>query len=115
MEKARTKQTAGKCTGGKAPRKELAAMIARLSAPTNRRLKRPHRYHPGTVAFREIRKYQKSIELLIRKQPFQRLVREIAQGYKTDFESMSIGFLKMQNPTKIRINSDLNGRYFEIR
>ena len=41
--------------------------------------KKPHRYRPGTVALREIRRYQKSTELLIRKLPFQRLVREIAQ------------------------------------
>ncbi|KNC23910.1 hypothetical protein FF38_01323 [Lucilia cuprina] len=38
----------------------------------------------GTVALREIRRYQKSTELLIRKLPFQRLVREIAQDFKTD-------------------------------
>ena len=36
-------------------------------------------HRPGTVALREIRKYQKSTELLIRKLPFQRLVREIVQ------------------------------------
>ena len=42
-------------------------------------VKKPHRYRPGTVALREIRKYQKSTELLIRKLPFSRLVREIAQ------------------------------------
>lgn len=42
-------------------------------------IKKPHRYRPGTVALREIRKYQKSTELLIRKLPFQRLVREIVQ------------------------------------
>jgi histone H3 len=36
----------------------------------------------GTVALREIRRYQKSTELLIRKLPFQRLVREIAQDFK---------------------------------
>lgn len=46
-------------------------------------LLQPHRYRPGTVALREIRKYQKSTELLIRKLPFQRLVREIAQDFKT--------------------------------
>jgi hypothetical protein len=34
--------------------------------------KKPHRYRPGTVALREIRRYQKSTELLIRKLPFQR-------------------------------------------
>uniref|UniRef100_A0A1I7WI09 Histone domain-containing protein n=1 Tax=Heterorhabditis bacteriophora TaxID=37862 RepID=A0A1I7WI09_HETBA len=43
-----------------------------------------HRYRPGTVALREIRRYQKSTELLIHKLPFQRLVREIAQDFKTD-------------------------------
>ena len=41
--------------------------------------KRPHRYRPGTVALREIRRYQKSTDLLIRKLPFQRLVRDHAQ------------------------------------
>merc|ERR1712226_1438429 len=55
--------------------------------------KKPHRYRPGTVALREIRRYQKSTELLIRKLPFQRLVREIAQDFKTDlrFQSAAIG------------------------
>jgi len=45
-------------------------------------VKKPHRFRPGTVALREIRHYQKSIELLICKSPFQRLVREIAQDFK---------------------------------
>ncbi|CAN6567862.1 unnamed protein product [Malus baccata var. baccata] len=80
---ARTKQTARKSTGGKAPRKQLATKAARKSAPTTGGVKKPHRYRPGTVALREIRKYQKSTELLIRKLPFQRLVREIAQDFKS--------------------------------
>lgn len=45
-------------------------------------VKKPHRFRPGTVALREIRTYQKSTELLIRKLPFQRLVRELAHDYK---------------------------------
>lgn len=45
-------------------------------------VKRKHRFRPGTVALREIRRYQKSTELLIRKLPFQRLVREIAHDFK---------------------------------
>src|SRR3989440_13033602 len=51
---------------------------------------------PGTVALREIRRYQKSTELLIRKLPFQRLVREIAQDFKSDlrFQSSAIGALQ---------------------
>ena len=48
-------------------------------------MKKPHRFRPGTVALREIRRYQKSTELLIRKLPFQRLVREIAQDFKVSF------------------------------
>jgi histone H3 len=44
--------------------------------------KKAHRFRPGTVALREIRRYQKSTELLIRKLPFQRLVREIAATYR---------------------------------
>lgn len=53
-------------------------------------------YKPGTVALREIRRYQKSTELLIRKLPFQRLVREIAQDFKSDlrFQSSAIGALQ---------------------
>ncbi|GAA5921687.1 hypothetical protein JCM6882_001733, partial [Rhodosporidiobolus microsporus] len=66
---ARTKQTARKSTGGKAPRKQLAAKAARKSAPAAGGVKKPHRYRPGTVALREIRRYQKSTELLIRKLP----------------------------------------------
>jgi hypothetical protein len=60
----------------RAPRKQLATKAARKSAPTAGGVKKPHRYRPGTVALREIRRYQKSTELLIRKLPFQRLVRE---------------------------------------
>jgi len=90
---ARTKQTARKSTGGKAPRKRLATKAARKSAPAPGGIKKPHRYRPGTVALREIRKYQKSTEFLIRKAPFQRLVREITQGHKGDlrFQSSALG------------------------
>ena len=49
----------------------------------------PHPYRPGTVALREIRRYQRSTELLMRKVPFQRLVREIAQESKTDLRFQS--------------------------
>ena len=77
---ARTKQTARKSTGGKAPRKQLATKAARKSAPATGGVKKAHRYRPGTVALREIRRYQKSTELLVRKLSFQRRVREIAQG-----------------------------------
>jgi histone H3 len=93
---ARTKQTARKHTGehaGKAPKKQmLGNKAARKSAPASTGIKKPHRFKPGTVALREIRKYQKSTELLIRKLPFQRIVREISHEYKNDlrFQSSAI-------------------------
>ena len=89
-------------------------------------LLQPHRYRPGTVALREIRKYQKSTELLIRKLPFQartsrpnhpngrlrhdaqahspplpqRLVREIAQDFKTDLRFQSSAILALQEASE---------------
>ena len=93
---ARTKQTARKSTGGKAPRKApvtadargaairaALARAARRNAPApNTRPKRVHKYRPGTVALREIRRYQRSTNLLIRRLPFQRLVREIVEDLR---------------------------------
>ncbi|KAE8658778.1 histone H3.2 [Hibiscus syriacus] len=75
--------------GVSAPRKQLATEVARKSAPVIGGVKKFHRFRPGTVALREIRKYQKSTELLIRKLLFQRLVREIAQDFKTDLRFQS--------------------------
>lgn len=93
---ARTKQTARKSSGGKAPRTQLATMAARKSAPATGGVKKPHRYRPGTVALREVRKLQKTTDLLIRKVPFQRLVREITQEFRTDirFQSQALGALQ---------------------
>ena len=95
---ARTKQTARKSTGGKAPRKQLATKAARknVASKVTGGVKKPHRYRPGTVALREIRRYQKSTELLIRKLPFQRLVREIAQDFKTDLRFQSSAVMALQ-------------------
>ncbi|EAR96349.3 histone H3.4 (macronuclear) [Tetrahymena thermophila SB210] len=93
---ARTKQTARKSTGAKAPRKQLASKAARKSAPATGGIKKPHRFRPGTVALREIRKYQKSTDLLIRKLPFQRLVRDIAHEFKAELRFQSSAVLALQ-------------------
>jgi histone H3 len=97
---ARTKQTARKQTGTKAPRKQLGNKAARKSAPVSGGVKKPHRYRPGTVALREIRKFQKSTDLLIRKLPFQRLVREIATEYKSDLRFQSQAVLALQEASE---------------
>lgn len=90
---ARTKQTARKSTGGKVVQKQLATKPKR---PALAGVKKPHRYRPGTVALREIRKYQKSTELLIRKAPFRRLVREIAADIHSDLRFQSTAITALQ-------------------
>ena len=91
---ARTKQTARKATGSKAPRK-MVVKTSKSTVPVSG-VKKAHRFRPGTVALRMIRKYQKSTELLIRKLPFQRLVREIASDFKTDLRFQSSAVLALQ-------------------
>ncbi len=86
---ARVKQTARRSSGGRAAKKSLLLKHVRVSAPATGGVKKPHRYRPGTVALREIRRYQKSTELLIRRLPFQRLVREISQG--TSLQDLVMG------------------------
>ncbi len=80
----------------------VTALLTTCDACATGGVKKPHRYRPGTVALREIRKYQKSTELLIRKLPFQRLVREIAQDFKTDLR-----YVPFPQPSSYSIFVDL--------
>ena len=66
------------------PQKKAARKVVPPTSKLSAGIKKPHRFKPGTVALREIRKYQKSTEFLIRRLPFQRLTREIAQDFLTD-------------------------------
>ena len=63
-------------------------------------IRRPHRFRVGTVALREIRKYQKSAELLISKAPFNRVVREIAQDFSHDVRFNSFAYTALQEVTE---------------
>ena len=75
------------------------------------RLIKPHRYRAGTAALRDIRHFQASTALLIRKLPFQRVVREIAQDYKTDLRFQSAAVLCLQEATEaylVRLFDDAN-------
>ena len=89
-----TKQTARKDQGGKTPRKIFstknpglikAQKAARKGKTGYTEQKKKQRLRPGMVALREIRRYQKSTELLIRKLPFQRLIQEIIFEHKQDY------------------------------
>jgi histone H3 len=98
---ARTKQTARKVTDSmKSPRKAFAQKAARKSSPVTGGVKKPHRYRPGTVALREIRRYQKSSDLLLRKLPFQRLVREIAADFKNDLRFQGSAIMALQEASE---------------
>jgi histone H3 len=99
---ARTKRTdrktasfGGKLIAGKAPRM-LLPTDKRKTSPSVGAVKKAHRYRPGTVAIREIRAYQKSTELLIRKLPFQRLVREVASSFKFGIRFSASSLLALQ-------------------
>ena len=92
---ARTKHTARKSVAAKTPKKSMATKSKGPKASQGG-VKRAHRFRPGTVALRHIRKYQKSTELLIRKLPFQRLVREIANDFKNDLRFQSSAVLALQ-------------------
>ena len=108
---APTKQTVRHSTGGKAPRKQLATKAARKSAPAPGGIKKPHRFRPGTVALREIRRYQKSTDLLIRKLPFQRLCREIPQDFKKDLRFQGSSVLALQEAAEaylVGLDEDAN-------
>jgi histone H3 len=88
-----------------------ASMVARKSAPAMGGVKRPHRFRPGTVALREIRRYQKSCELLILRTPFGRLVREITQGFRAEARFQTPALLALQEASEafmIRLFEDAN-------
>lgn len=94
---ARTKTTARKSQSGvKKPRKDTSKSSRKTPSTSLAGIKKPHRYRPGTVALREIRKYQKSTELLIRKLPFQRIVKEIAQEVKQELRFQSSALMALQ-------------------
>ena len=95
-------------------RKQLAAKAQRSSSkktPLKGGIKKPHRYRPGTVALRDIRKYQKSTELLIKKAPFQRLVREVAYEFKPELRFQASALEALQEATEsyaVRLFEDTN-------
>ena len=119
---ARIKQTARKTIGGKGHRFTMLAKYASMQAEQRHQaalaeaartarggcggprggVKKPHRYCPGTVALREIRRFQKTTDLLIRKAPFQRVVREITQNLfpHKDLRFQSLAVLALQEASE---------------
>ncbi len=109
---ARVKQTAQKLTGGKPPCLHLATKAARQSAQQIGGMKKPTPSCPGTVALKEIRKFQQTTDLLIKKAPFQCLVCKLAQKIgKSDLQMQSTALLALQKAAEafiIYVFSDTN-------
>ena len=77
--KPATKKIATK--GGKQPRKHMLHKLLKQNSATGG-IKKPHRYHPGLLALCEIYRYQQSTKSLIRRTPFNKLIKEISQEYR---------------------------------
>ena len=95
---ARTKQTVRKAVGS-APSKQLAGKSSRKSQGAEG-VKKAARWRPGTVALREIRRFQKTTDLLLKRAPFQRLVREIAQETKSELRFQASAVMAMQEASE---------------
>ncbi len=106
------KQTASKSTRGVLPRFHLATKAARLAGQKAITVRKPHCWRPGTVAAREIHKFQKTTDLLIRKAPFQRLVQELSLKFgKSDLRMQSTAVLALQKAAEyfmVDVFSDTN-------
>ncbi|KNH04236.1 histone H3 [Perkinsela sp. CCAP 1560/4] len=106
---ARTKESSRKSTG-KLPREVLVTKgkkstsgKASSQASSSTNMKKPFRFRPGTVALRDIRRYQRGTDLLLRKLPFQRIVREIAMAGKDGLRFQASAVLAMQEATEAHL------------
>lgn len=79
---ARVKQVETKL-GGKRPSKTLSSLSSKKTVTSSISSQPKKRFTPGAIALKEIRKYQKSSDLLINKRPFQRLVRHLSSFQET--------------------------------
>jgi histone H3/H4 len=84
-------QVASSSSGASAPKKSRAKAsssqnvtesVTNPADSETTQKKKPHKFRAGTVALREIRRYQKTTDLLLRRAPFQRLVRQVASEFK---------------------------------
>ena len=103
------KQTAVKAK--KSAKRSLGKKAAKKAASGSSGMKKSFRWRPGTVALREVKKYQKSTEMLVAKAPFSRLVREVAETHKAGLRFAASAVAAIQEATEsfvISLLSDAN-------
>ena len=94
---ARTKHTVRKALDGAAMRTVQASKNIAVKAPRKPpQMQKKRRFRPGTVALREIRRYQKSTDLLIRRAPFQRIIQEIVRSFRNDLRIQAAAIKGLQ-------------------
>lgn len=107
---SRTKETA-RATAKKSVAPKAGKKAVKSAAGSSTGVKRSHRFRPGTVALRTIAKLQKSTDLLLRKAPFQRLVREVATAQKEGLRFAASAVAAIQEATEsyvVSLLSDAN-------
>lgn len=95
-QKAPRKEFSDSSKGTKSSKSKGGKGIGKGAPKLPRKDRTTGRYRPGAAALQEIRKYQKSTDLLIRKLPFQRLVREIAHDFVADCRFQKDAILALQ-------------------
>ena len=94
----KTRRGAGKSI--KAPQLPPEQVAAAAGGEAAQVEKKKRRWRPGTVALREIRHFQKGTDLLLRRLPFQRFVREIAQEWKADLRFQDKAITALQEASE---------------
>tara|TARA_B110000902_G_C13903418_1_gene435330 strand:- start:79 stop:582 length:504 start_codon:yes stop_codon:yes gene_type:complete len=104
------KMARSKDTARKAPKVKKTKVGSKKAAKSASGVKKTtkRRWHAGTVALRQVKKFQKSTNLLLRKAPFQRLVRELAGNYKDGLRFASSAVLALQEATEAYVVSVLS-------
>ena len=95
---ARTKHTVRKALDGAVVRTVQASKNIAVKAPHQPpcQMQKRRRFRPGTIALREIRRYQKPMDLLIRRAPFQRVVNEIVRSFRNDLRIQAAAIKGLQ-------------------
>ena len=105
---AQSKQTAIK---SKSARRSLGQKKGKKAPRSSQGAKKSFRWKPGTVALREVKRLQKSTELLVQKAPFARLVREVAEQHKAGLRFQAAAIAAIQDATEsfvVSLLSDAN-------
>jgi histone H3 len=108
MARARPQRIGGKAGRARQlPQKRITAKLPVRPVSSTGGVVRPHRFRPGTRALMEIRRYQSSTQLLLRKLPFSRLVREILRDYfarpGVEFRWQAQGMLALQEAAEAHL------------